>query len=415
MLLAAATRKKLAKAEKKQKAREAALQLNAITENTGNQAGPSDTGKVAAKPEAVPQDSVPAEAATTKLKAKKKKGQQASSPPQQQPALGSGAVDTVAQSISPTEPSGAVLPNVPALASSSQHPAALTGTRNKQSSSVLWDGVAESSPVNGLFSAQPQAPPVSATAAGHPYTEASSGLANGHHSTPRQPSPVARMPVRPYLPPVKTHDDSAAGWTVVNGHQRHADPAAAHTAPVDPFSADLGQPDLSWGEQPMEEPDQGFEDPDLEKIGLAAMEGHFPLRRRGVRAGRRHKKRYAQRDTSADDDSDHTVRGHLERGQLAQSPLAGQSTSWGIPDASNSPVRGIGLPPGLPVEVNHMQAEQNMRQIRKANALQAAQAAQTRRQADCMAMQEPADEWPALLAGGSSSGQPTFHAALAYC
>ena len=424
LLRAAATRKKLAKAEKKQKAKEAALQLSAIAED---KAGPSDTGKVAATPEAAPQGSMPAEAATAKLKPKKKKGRQASSSPEQDPALGSGAADIVALPISPTGPSDAILANPPALASSSQHPAALTGKRSKKGSTVLEAGVDESSPLNSLFGAQPEATPALATTAAHLYAEASSGLANGHHNTHHQPSPVARMPVRPYLPPVETHDDSAAGWTVVNGHQRHADPAAALTAPADAFLADPGHSDVPWGEQPMDELDQGLEDPEQEKIGLAAMEGHFPLRRRGVRAGRRHKKRYGNRDTSADDDSDHTVRGRLVGGQPSRSPLAGQSTSWGIPDASNSPVRGIGLPPGLPVDVNHMQAEQNIRQIRKANALQAAQAAEaakqdaaqrahaaaeTRRQADFMAMQEPADEWPALSAAGSSSGQPAY---IAYC
>ena len=371
----------MAKAEKKQKAREAALQLPVIAED---KAGPSDTGKVAATPEAAPQHSVPAEDATAKLKPKKKKAQQASSSPEQHLTRGNGAADLVALPISPTGPADAILANFPALASSSQ-----------------------------------------------PLTT-SSGLANGH-KTRRQPSPVARMPARPYLPPAGTADDSAAGWTVVNGHQRHAEPAAAHTAPADPFSADPFSADffstnpcwsdVPWGEQPMEEFDQVPEDPDWEKIGLAAMEGHAPLRRRGVRAGKRHKRRL--RDASADDDSDHTDRGHPTAGQPSWSPLAGQSTSWGVPDASNSPVRGIGLPPGLPVEINHMQAEQNIRQIRKANALQAAQAAEaakqdavqrahaaaeTRRQADSMAMQQPADDWPALLVAGSSLGQPASNA-----
>ena len=415
LLLAAATRKKLAKAEKKQKAREAALQLPAIAEH---KPGPSDTGKVVATSEATPQDSMPAEAATAKLKPKKKKGRQASSSPEQDPALGSGAAHTVGLPVSPTGPSDAILANPPALASSSQHPATLA-SKSKKGNTVLGAGVAESSSVHDLIGTQPEATPASALTAAHPYAEASSGLANGHHSTQRQPSPVARMRARPYLPPVETHHDPDAGWTVVNGHQRHVDPAAAHTAPADPVSADPCHSDAPWGEQPVEELDQGPEDPEMDKIGLASMEGHFPLRRRGVRAGRRHKKRNGVRDPSADYDSDHAVRGRPVEGQPSQSPLAGQFTARGIPDASNSPVRGISLPPGLPVELNSMQAEQNIRQIRKANALQAAQAAEAakqgaaqrahaaaemRRQADFMAMQQPADDWPALSAAESSSG-----------
>ena len=403
LLLAAKTRKRLAKAEKKQKAREAALQLPTIAED---QASPSDIGKVAA-----PHDPLPDEAA--KLKPKKKKAQQASSSPEEHVARGSGLVDTAALSITPTRLSDAVLANVPTLASNSQPPTALTGKRSKKGSTAY---VADSSPVTGLFNPQPEATAASTT---HLYAGASSSLANGHHSTQHQPSPVARMPVRPYLPPVETNDDSAAGWTVVNGHQRHADPVAAHCAPADPFAADPGHSDMLQAEQLAEELDQGPEDPDQEKIGLAAMEGHFPLRRRGVRAGRRHRKRGPQRDASPDDDSDHAVRGRPLAGQPPRSPLAGQYTSLGIPDASNSPVRGIGLPPGLPVGVNHMQAEQNIRQIRKANALQAAQAAEAakqdavqrahaaaeaRRQAESMATQEPANEWPALSTAGSSSG-----------
>ena len=439
LLLAAVARKKAAKAEKK-KAKEAALKLPAIAED---KAGPSHSGNAAATPEAASQGPAPAEAAAAKPKQKRKKGQQEPTLPEQQgqPGLDSisqaaaaNAKGIMAEPTSPTGPSQRVSVDAPALASTSQHPAASAKRTNKRST-VTAAGVGETSPVNGVVNSQAEATPITLTAA-HPHAEVSPGLANGHHSFQHQPSPAAGMPVRPYLPPVDTHDDSAAGWTMVNGHQRHADPATAYSAPADPVAqgvaADARQADAPWGEQPMEDPDQ---EPEEEKIGLAALEGQFPLRRRGVRAGRRHKKRYGNRDTStrhqtasehSDDDSDYTARGCLAEGQLPRSPLAGQPNSWGIPDASNSPVRGIGLPPGLHVanQVASIVAEQKLRQTRRANAIQAAVAAEaakqdavqrahvaaeTRRQAVAMALQEPAeDAWPALPTTGSSSGQPAY-------
>lgn len=396
-MLVAANRKKLARAEKKQKAREAALQLPAIAED---KASTSETDNVAKTPEAAPQDAMFADAAIAKLKQKKKKSQQTSSelPP------------------SPAGPTDPVLDDVPALISSSQHPAAVIGKRNKKRSTVPGAALAESSPGNGLFNPLAEVASGSVIAA-HPPAEAASGVGTGAHIMRRQPSPIVGLPVRPYLPPVETQDDSSAGWTVVNGHQRHAEPAAVQAASADLFSAHLEQADVPLGEQAAEDADQNLAE---DKIGLAAMEGHYPLRKRGVRAGKRHKKRMGTRQAPSehsDDDSDHTARGRL----------IGQSSIYGVPDASKSPNRDIGLPPGLVV---NMQAEHNLRQAKKANALQAAQAAEaakqeavqrahaaaeTRRQADFMAVQEPADDWPALSASGSSSGQlANMHDALVY-
>lgn len=403
-MLAAASRKKLARAEKKQKAREAALQLPAIAEDN---ASTSETDKVAATPEAAPQDTMLADAATSMLKLKKKKTQQTSF---EQPA-------------SPAGPSDPVLADVSALISSSQHPAAVVGKRNKKRNALPGAAPADSSPMTGLFSPMPDAASGSVIAA-HPYAEAASGVATGPHTMRRQPSPGIGVPVRPYLPPVETQDESSAGWTVVNGHQRHADPAATHAAIAAPVSAHPEHADVPLGEPAVEDADQNPAD---DKIGLAAMEGHYPLRKRGVRAGKRHKKRMGIRQAPSehsDDDSDHTVRGLLMQGQLL--PSAGESSAYGVLDASNSP-RDIGLPPGLAVGVNR-QAEHNLRQAKKANALQAAQAAEaakqeavqrahaaaeTRRQAEFMAVQEPAEDWPALSASGSSSGQlANMHDAL---
>ena len=393
LLLAAASRKKSARAEKKQKAREAALQLPAIAED---KASTSETDNVAATPEAAPQDAMFANAATAKLK-QKKKSQQTSS---EQPA-------------SPAGPSDPVLADVP-LTSSSLHPAAVIGKRNKQRSAMPGAASAEGSPMNGLFNPLAEANS-GAVIAAHPPAEAASGVVTGANIMRRQPSPG--VPVRPYLPPVETQDESSAGWTVVNGHQRHADPAAAQAASPDLFPPPLEQADVPLGEPAAEGADQN---PAEDKIGLAAMEGHYPLRKRGVRAGKRHKKRMGIRQAPSehsDDDSDHMPRGRP------------QASVYGVPDASNSPNREIRLPPGLAVEINR-QAEHNLRQAKKANALQAAQAAEaakqeavqrahaaaeTRRQAAFMATQEPAEDWPALSASGPSSGQlANMHDALVY-
>lgn len=386
----------MARAEKKQKAREAALQLPAVAED---KASTSEIDNVAATPEAAPRDAMFADAATAKLKERKKKSQQTSS---EQPA-------------SPAGPSDSVLADVPALTSSSLHPAAVIGKRNKKRCAVPGAASAESSPMNGLVNPLAEANS-GAVIAAHPPAEAAFGVVTGAHIMRRQPSPG--VPVRPYLPPVETQDDSSAGWTVVNGHQRHADTAAAQAASPDLFSAPLEQADVPLGEPAAEDADQN---PAEDKIGLAAMEGHYPLRKRGVRAGKRHKKRMGIRQAPSehsDDDSDHMARGR---------PMQGQSNIYGGPDASISPNREFRLPPGLGVEVNR-QAEHNLRQAKKANALQAAQAAEaakqeavqrahaaaeTRRQAASMTAQEPAEDWPALSASGSTSGQlANMHDAL---
>lgn len=449
-VLAAAAKKKAkeaAKAEKK-KAREAALQLPTIPED---QPGPYNIGVVAAAPEAVVQDPAPSEAAIAKLKPKKKKAKQAPAP-EQQPGLEnvSQAVASNANGVADAQPvrqaglPQAVVADPPALASSNHPPAAALGIRINVPNTVAGAGGIESSLENGLVNPPPEATFFTATTA--PLAEAPTGLATGHHNTQHQLSPIAGVVNRQYLPgEMETLDDSAGGWTVVNGHQRHAELAAAHNAPADLvehlFQADPALAGVRWGEQPMDdaEPAEGLEvEPEVEKIGLAALEGQFPLRRRGVRAGRRHKKRYSNRDASirppapsdnSDDESDHTVRNRIAVGQLPTSPLARQPAPWGYPDAPASPVRSIGLPPGLPVgnaawpEVASIAAEQNARQTRRANALQAAQAAEaakreavqrahaaaeTKKQADAMAGQQPAGEmWPALhTSGPASAGQP---------
>ena len=83
------------------------------------------------------------------------------------------------------------------------------------------------------------------------------------------------------------------------------------------------------GEQPADAEEQEVEEE--EKIGLAALEGCFPLRRRGVRAGKHHKKRYGTRDAAVEAtmlvDTDQDVQHHVvvkfeaehaQQAQLAQ-------------------------------------------------------------------------------------------------
>ena len=406
-LFAAAAKKKANKLQKK-KAKGAALQLAA---NVEDKAGPSGANNVAVAPEAAaaaPQQLPPAEAApaTAKSKAKKKKkGQQApntleeqagpSSAPQGAAGITAGSrqpSDAAEQPVSPFGPSQAqALPTAASITASSSQAA--------PSAVSLPDWLPAAAP---------------------------NGHVSGHYALQRQPSPAVRAPSRPYMPPEAASSDSADGWMVVNSHQRHAGPAVAHHATAD------DAPAASFGEQPADAEEQEFEEE--EKIGLAALEGYFPLRRRGVRAGKRHKKRYGGRDAAArhlapseysDDDSDHTVSGHLMAGQLPRSPLAGQPDSWDYPGASDSSVRGVGPPPGLPVaDWPSIAAEHQARQSRHASLrqshAQAAQAAQLdaaqravtaadlRRQAEAMSAQgASADAWPALQVSepsASSSG-----------
>ena len=426
ILLFSAAAKKKANKQQKKKAKGAALQIAANAAN----AGPSGTDNIVAAPQAAAaasqavaaalQDLPPTEttAATAKSKVKKKKkGQQASDPLEEQ-AGPSGADQGIAGSTAGSrQPSDAA----------------------EQSSSLVGPSQAQALPaVDSLVATSNQGATSAVSLAGWLPAAAYNGHVSGRHALQRQPSPAGRAPSRPYMPPEAAQTDSADGWTVVNGHQRHAEPAVAHHAPADAALAAV------LGEQPADAEEQELEEE--EKIGLAALEGYFPLRRRGVRAGKRHKKRYGARDAAArhlapseysDDDSDHTVSGHFMPGQLPRSPLAGQLDNWDYPGASDSPVRGVAPPPGLPVaDWPSIAAEHQARQSRHASLrlshAQAAQVAQQdavqraltaadiRRQADAMSAQgSSADVWPALQMSepmsepnSSSSGQTKKHCRL---
>ena len=218
----------------------------------------------------------------------------------------------------------------------------------------------------------------------------SSAATNGRHTIQRQPSPVA--PARPYWPPEHGQDDSADNWTTVRGgHQRQQ-----AVAPADSGLASIPH------EQPAEDAEQ--EEEDDEKIGLAALEGYYPLRRRGVRAGKRHKKRYGQNAHAAydpqDDDSDHSVVGVPITGQQALSPLGRQPDSSELPSGSGLATRGI----AAVRQDRHAAAEF----ARLDAARRHVSAAQLLQQAEAMgAHDSAADNWPALpgaMPSTSSSG-----------
>ncbi|DBB00067.1 TPA: hypothetical protein ACH3X1_013923 [Trebouxia sp. C0004] len=189
------------------------------------------------------------------------------------------------------------------------------------------------------------------------------------------------------------HEDSADSWTTVNGHQQHRQPAEAvqeseedwiavsgaqqhrHTADADHASAEPWTTVASHQQQrhPVEsqdihayahQEDNGSELPadgdqhDNGPIGLALLEGGPPQRRRGTRAGKRHKKRYgdaAQRaqaqavrdyvhaSTWSDNDSDSTAGDRLQA-HHPRTPLAAGHTTSDSPARAGS---GPAPPPGL--------------------------------------------------------------------
>lgn len=251
-------------------------------------------------------------------------------------------------------------------------------------------------------------------------------------------TPVLNSHQRQYA---EAHDAPTNAWTHVSNQQRHPAPEAHD---VVAYMATEG----NGFEQPAE---ATADDNGGNLIGLAALEGAPPQRRRGVRAGRRHKKRYGARDASAralipdqdwpGNDSDDAPRDPIAAHHFPRSPLGAGPSAWGMPDAASSPVRNaVGLPPGLPISRQAVQAaepsrrawasvaeaastasEQQARQDRLLRQQIAADAAQAQQQtarmsartADASAVAPPravADQaaqanWPELGAAATAPGQ----------
>lgn len=188
------------------------------------------------------------------------------------------------------------------------------------------------------------------------------------------------------------HEESADSWTTVNGVQHRRQPAEAVQESEEDWIAVSGAQQHRQADHASAEPwttvashqqqrhpvesqeihayahqeDTGSELPadgdqhDNGPIGLALLEGAPPQRRRGTRAGKRHKKRYgdaAQRaqaqavrdyvhsSTWSDNDSDSTAGDRLQA-HHPRTPLAAGHTTSDI----GSPVRagsGVAPPPGL--------------------------------------------------------------------
>jgi len=142
---------------------------------------------------------------------------------------------------------------------------------------------------------------------------------------------------------------SAEPWTTVASHQQQRHPVESQEIHAYAHQEDTGSELPADGDQHDNGP-----------IGLALLEGAPPQRRRGTRAGKRHKKRYgdaAQRaqaqavrdyvhsSTWSDNDSDSTAGDRLQA-HHPRTPLAAGHTTSDI----GSPVRagsGVAPPPGL--------------------------------------------------------------------
>ena len=211
-------------------------------------------------------------------------------------------------------------------------------------------------------------------------------LVNGRH----QQHPV----------PTDVHyGESSAGWTHVTGSAHQLLPARVHAPPANMVAPDSEQPASAAVK---EEP----------RIGLASMETAPPQRRRGVRAGKRHKKRYGARDAAAraalteqalleDNESDGTPRNRLHVAQLPRSPLAAGHSAWGIPGAAHVG-NDFEFPPGFPIP----SAATPTRAQLAADEAQAAEYASRAREASAAGRgvheQSAQEDWPGLPTTGST-------------
>lgn len=142
--------------------------------------------------------------------------------------------------------------------------------------------------------------------------------------------------------------ESVADRTTVGGNQQRRPPAAAHYDPEDdetetaryrqerhPVQSPQAQANANEQDADLEEPAEGSEDDHEDVIGLAALANAPPQRRRGVRAGRRHKKKNLRErayDTTSPDNEPSGGPGYRPRAHhLPRSPLAGGHGDVGSP------------------------------------------------------------------------------------
>lgn len=146
---------------------------------------------------------------------------------------------------------------------------------------------------------------------------------------------------------VEAVQESVADRTTVGGNQQRRPPAAAYHDPEDdetetaryrqerhPVQSPQAQANADEQDADLEEPAEGSELDDREDvIGLAALANAPPQRRRGVRAGRRHKKNRerAYDTTSPNNEPTGGPRDRPRAHHLPRSPLAGGHGDVGSP------------------------------------------------------------------------------------